>query len=83
MITVTATEFHNRVGYYLDLLAKGKTVNITREKPQGDVIELTGKASKIDKRKRKYEKIMKMIEEQNYKSKYWKSGLEMQKHVRE
>jgi hypothetical protein len=41
MISVTATEFQQRTGYYFDLVDKGVEVEIRKMKPKNQVFKLT------------------------------------------
>lgn len=83
MIEVKATEFHNNIGHYLDLLANGKQVKILRSKPKKPdlIIQSYENARKVQELRKS--KIMKLIKENKNTSTKWKSGLEFQKWVRE
>ena len=54
MISVTATEFQQRTGYYFDLVDKGVEVEIRKMKPKNQVFKLTkGRVKKATYLKKK------------------------------
>jgi hypothetical protein len=83
MITVKATEFHNKVGYYLDLLAKGKKIKIVSTKPKKEDLVLEGHRSVYEFEEGRIDRIMDAVRKKQYKAKYWKNGLELQDTVRD
>lgn len=83
MIEVKATEFHNKIGYYIDKLAKGEKILLRSKKHKKYelVIEATPLAQ--NNLQDRTALIKELIKNNVNTSKKWKSGLHLQRAVRD
>ncbi len=82
-MTISSTQFQQKVGYYLNLADKGETIVIEKLKPAGKTFVLKkGSTKKQDSEKDRIKDLMKFIKENTVKSSTGESGLEFQRRVR-
>lgn len=80
-MTITSTEFQQRVGYYLELAEKGEDVNVTRLKPTKATFKIIKQKEKPQQVLNEGERILKELKKFKFKS-TGETGLELQRRVR-
>ncbi len=80
-MTVTSTQFQQKVGYYLELAEKGEEIQIQKLKPTKHIFKLNIVKTKQPKEKNIGAEILKKLKKYKVDS-FGESGLELQRRVR-
>lgn len=81
-MTITTSEFQQRVGYYLDLATKGEQVEIVKKKPK-PAVYFKLSLQEEPARGNQLTSIMKDLEDHSIAKGEFKSGLVLQKSIRD